>query len=110
MKKRFVITTFLILGATALFASLQHKEPPTMKLINVQTGFVVVDFEHGEPHFGDRFLEAEMKEAGIQIPESKRAEFGDKQTILLGDPLFQKAFVEIYVPLSISSTVYQWQQ
>ena len=80
-----------------------------MKLVNTQSGFVVVEFTDGKVRFGDRFLEAEMKESGIRIPPNKRSEFQGKETVLLGEPLFQKAFEEIYVPLTIASPAYRWE-
>ena len=81
-----------------------------MKLVNTKTGFVLVEFKNGQPSFSDRFLEAEMKERGIAIPAARKNDFQGKETICLSDPLFQKAFVEIYVPLSIASPLYQWQK
>jgi len=51
-----------------------------------------------------------MKERGIIIPLSRRADFEGKQSIRLDDPLFYKAFAEIYVPQSIASPIYQWQK
>lgn len=110
MKKQLTFATFLILAAGVLFSALHQEEHPSMKLVNVKSGFVVVEFSKGETHFGDRFLEAEMRKAGILIPQAKRAEFGGKDSVLLGDPLFQKAFVEIYVPLNIASSTYSWEQ
>jgi hypothetical protein len=99
----------LLLAAQTLFAAAPH-EDQDMKLVNTKSNFVVVEFKEGKPLFHDRFLEAEMKERGIGIPPARRADFGGKETIPLGDPLFQKAFVEIYVPLSIASPIYQWQR
>ena len=79
-----------------------------MKLINTKTGYVVVEFENGGVQFHDRFLEAEMKETGILIPRSHQAQFAGKETIFFGDPLFEKAFLEIYYPLCISNVLYTW--
>ena len=35
--------------------------------------------------------------------------FEGKEVVLFGDTLFEKAFVEVYYPLCIANTVYQWQ-
>lgn len=80
-----------------------------MKLINTKTNYVVVEFIDGKAQFHDRFLEVEMKETGILIPPNAVAEYMGKETIYLGDPLFERAFVEIYYPLCIANSVYQWQ-
>ncbi len=80
-----------------------------MKLVNTDTGFVVVEFKEGKTNFYDRILEAEMKESGIFIPPLKVKDFDGKKVVLLGDPLFEKAFVEIYYPLCIANRLYQWQ-
>lgn len=80
-----------------------------MKLVNTKTGFVVVEFKQGKAEFHDRFLEAEMKETGILIPPALTHSFQDKEVIFLGDPLFEKAFVEVYYPLCIANAVYQWK-
>ncbi len=97
----------LFLAASAITAAFTNGEP--MKLVNTKTGFVVVEFKSGKAEFFDRFLEAEMKETGIFIPPSMAKDFGGKEMILLGDPLFEKAFVEVYYPLCIANVVYQWQ-
>lgn len=109
MKKKFTFVTLLILAIGILLGSFYQEETPAMKLINTQSGFVVAEFTDGKVRFGDRFLEAEMKEDGIRIPPAKRADFGGKETVSLDDPLFQKAFVEIYVPLTIASSAYRWE-
>ncbi len=98
----------LIASTAALMAAFTHGEP--MKLVNTKTGYVIVEFNEGKAHFNDRFLEAEMKETGIWIPPAFASSFENKETIYLGDPLFEKAFIEVYYPLCISPIVYQWQQ
>ncbi len=80
-----------------------------MKLINKKTGFVVVEFKGGKAEFHDRFLEAEMKETGILIPPGLVKQFGNKEVIFYDDPLFEKAFIEVYYPLCIANSLYQWQ-
>lgn len=93
--------------ATSAIAAALNGEP--MKLINTKTGFVVVEFKEGKAEFYDRFLEAEMKETGILIPSTWAKEFENKEVIYYGDPLFEKAFIEVYYPLCIANSLYQWQ-
>jgi|GEM_PF-2886228 len=81
-----------------------------MKLVNTKTNYVVVEFSNGKAQFHDRFLEIEMKETGIFIPPNVVHEYQGKETIYLGDPLFEKAFIEIYYPLCIANSIYQWQK
>jgi len=97
----------LFLATSALGAAFASGEP--MKLVNIKTGFIVVEFKEGKAEFRDRFLEVEMKETGILIPPFLAKTFGDKEVIFLGDPLFEKAFIEVYYPLCIANVVYQWQ-
>ncbi len=97
----------LLIGATLLAAACNAGT--TMKLVNTKTNYVVVEFSEGKVQFHDRFLETEMKETGILIPKSSSGEYEGKEVIYLDDPLFEKAFIEIYYPLCIANTVYQWQ-
>ena len=81
-----------------------------MKLVNTKTGFVVVEFQEGKAQFHDRFLEVEMKETGILIPPVLIQQFEGKEVIFLGEALFEKAFMEVYYPLCIANSLYQWQK
>jgi len=98
---------FLVASAAAIAAAFNNGEP--MKLVNTRTGYVVVEFQKGNVQFHDRFLEAEMKETGILIPPAYLDQFGGKEVIYFGDPLFEKAFLEVYYPLCIANSLYQWQ-
>ena len=83
----------------------------SMKLVHSVTGFVVVEFsQEGKPAFNDRFLKAEMEEQGILIPPSMRTQFNNQEVVYLDDPLFSKAFVEVYFPLCIADPAYEWQR
>jgi hypothetical protein len=97
----------LFLAASALTAAFTNGE--SMKLVNTKTGFVIVEFKQGKAEFFDRFLEAEMKETGILVPPAMGPLFENKEVILLGDPLFEKAFIEVYYPLCIANSLYQWK-
>ena len=79
----------------------------TMKLVNIKTNFVVVEFQKGKATFYDRILAAEMEESGVPIPDQLQREYGGKQAILLGDELFEKAFREIYYPYYIPASIYK---
>ena len=81
-----------------------------MKLVHAKTGFVVVEFNEGKALFFDRFLEEELKDRGIFIPQAERSQFDGKKVVFPSDPLFEKAFVEVYYPLSIAQSVYKWQK
>ena len=81
-----------------------------MKFVHSKTGFVVVEFRDGKTQIHDRFLKAELEDAGILIPPSQTEEFGGKQVIFPDDPLFQKAFIEVYAPLCIADPSYEWRQ
>lgn len=98
----------LFLAASAITAAFANGE--NMKLVNTKTGFIVVEFKEGRAEFHDRFLEAEMKETGILIPSIMAQDFESKEVIFLGDPLFEKAFIEVYYPLCVANNVYQWQK
>ena len=97
----------LFLASATLASAFNNGEP--MKLINTKTGYVVVELTNGKASFHDRFLEVEMKETGILIPPAMADEFEGKEVIYLGEPLFEKAFVEVYYPLCIAHSLYQWQ-
>jgi hypothetical protein len=97
----------LFLATSAIAAAFTNGVP--MKLINTKTGFVVIEFKQGKVEFHDRFLEAEMKETGILIPPALSHGFEGKEVVYFGDPQFEQAFVEVYYPLCIANSVYQWQ-
>lgn len=93
------ILIFLVLAVTGF----------SDKLMNMETGSVVVEFINGHTRFGDLFLAIEMQQTGIYIPKFHQKDFEEKEIIYLGDPLFEKAFIEIYVPFCIANPLYQWQ-
>lgn len=79
------------------------------KLVNEETGFIVVEFADGKAEFHDPFLEVEMRQVGIYIPPTKTHRFEDKEIVYLHDTLFRKAFTDVYYPLCIANSLYQWQ-
>ena len=88
---------------------LPHKEK-TMKLVNFKTKCVLVEFHNDRAIFHDRFLERQMKLRGIAIPPHLREQYEQKTFVKLNDPLFQKAFKEIYYPTYLSSRSYEWRE
>lgn len=100
----------LLLGLMMISAAaIQGETREIMKLVNSKTGFVVVAFKEGKAEFFDRFLEAELLDRGIYIPPSKADQFDGMRVVFPGDPLFEKAFAEIYCPLTIANSDYEWQ-
>lgn len=98
----------LFIAGAAIGSAFNNGE--SMKLVNTKTGYIVVEFQKGKAVFNDRFLEAEMKETGILIPAHMIDNFEGKEVIFLNDPLFEKAFIEVYYPLCIANSLYQWQE
>ena len=80
-----------------------------MKLVNTNSGFVVVEFVDHEPQFHDPILEMEMKEIGIAIPLVYRSEYDDRERVFFDDPLFEKAFRELFVKFKFDPKAYTWQ-
>lgn len=79
------------------------------QLINVESGRVIVEFMNGKIKFHESFLEEEMKKTGIYIPYDLAPEFDDKEIVYLDDPMFERAFIEVYYPLCIANSLYQWE-
>lgn len=79
------------------------------KLVNMETGSVVVEFVNGKVQFTDWFLEIEMKKNGIYIPASIKQDFDGKEIVYMDDPIFERAFIDVYYPLCIANSLYQWQ-
>ncbi len=95
----------MIIGTGAMTAAYPNGE--TLKLVNRRNGHVVVEFVNGKAIFHDRFLKPEMEEVGILIPHTHRDEFAGKETVLLDDELFEKAFIEIYFRYHIPHSLYE---
>ena len=79
-----------------------------MKLINTKTGFVLIEFKNGHSQFYHGLLEAILKNWGVSIPYPVLEQFEGKYTIFPDDPLFEKAFVEIYCQRHLNDPCYQW--
>src|SRR6266404_5245436 len=103
----FILSLVALLGSLFLvFANITGKP---MQLVNVQSGFIVVEYKGEKTIFHDPFLEDSMRKQGIIIPPAFRKDFSDKSIIRLNDVNFQKAFKEIYYPLSFNQQTFQWK-
>lgn len=70
----------------------------SVEIINPKTGFVDVEIQGDEVVIHNRFIKAELEQGGIAIPENLRAQFSGQELVQIADPLFGKAFLEIYSP------------
>lgn len=80
------------------------------RLINMETGHVILEIIQDKIGFFNPFMADEMKESGIYIPPSKSWDFEDKQIVYLDDPLFKKAFIHVYYPQCMANSSYEWQK
>lgn len=80
-----------------------------LRLVNTKTDSVIVSFYENRAEIHHPILAKELENSGIFIPPYLREKFDGKTTVFLEDPLFQKAFVEVYYPLVIANPVYQWK-
>jgi hypothetical protein len=80
-----------------------------MRLVNGKNQTVVVEFDGDKTIIHNKFLEREMKEMGILVPEGLRSHFGGKECIYFDDLEFQKAFKEIYYLTCMDATFFQWK-
>lgn len=80
-----------------------------MKLVCKNTGHVVAEIRDDHVVFHSRLFERIAVEHGIFIPPLARKQFEGKETVFLGDPLFPKAFVEVFCRFDLPSSLYEWQ-
>ena len=81
-----------------------------MKLIHLNSGFVVAEILQRKIIIHDRMLEKEMRIRGIAIPPPLRAAYGGKVAVRLEDPEFEKAFKEAYFPMAFNPQSYSWEK
>lgn len=86
------------------------KEIVSMKLVNLKSQFVVVEYSGKETIFHDKILEKEMKERGVLIPQALRDRFGGKANIRMADPEFQVAFKEVFCPNVFNPQNFEWTE
>lgn len=102
-----IAVTLAVIGITGY--SLVFAGEEDMKLVNKNSGFVVVEFVDHKPHFFDPVLEMQMKEHGIAVPLELRESFSGKERVYLGDEEFEKAFHELFCKYSFDDQVYKWE-
>ena len=68
----------------------------TTQIINPKTGFVDVEIANDEVVIHNRFIQADLEKNGIAIPDNLRSHYAEKAFVHLSDPLFKKAFCEVY--------------
>lgn len=82
----------------------------TMKLVHKSSGFVVAEKQGRTVSIKDPFLAKELKLKGISIPVPLRDKFEGKAVVRMGDPLFSKAFEEVYLRLNMEGNSYEWKE
>lgn len=80
----------------------------SMKLVQKETGHVVVEFQNHKAKFHSHFLEKILSAEGIFIPPVLRNQFEEKEVVYMEDPLFEKAFIEVYSKFNLG-TSYEWK-
>jgi hypothetical protein len=65
------------------------------------TNLKVIDFP-SDPKlpivFRNHAFESLMNTNGVKIPEDKKADFGNRSVVYLGEPNFKEAFLSFYFP------------
>ena len=95
-----------LLIASIIAASLNGE---SMKLVHKETGHIMLEFQDDTVIFHNWFLEKEIGKMGIFIPPIVRTQFGGKEVIFANDPLFKKAFTEVYCRFELPTSSYEWQ-
>ena len=81
-----------------------------LQLVNLESGFVVVEFVGDKTVIHDRFLFEEMQKSGIVIPNYLQPKFGGKKRVRFDQQEFQRAFKEVYYEFCINHKVYRWER
>lgn len=80
-----------------------------MRLINKKTAKPLVEIHQGQVRFYSEFLEKQMQLMGIEIPHGLQVQYAGKTHVLLGDPLFARAFREIYYIHYMDASQFRWE-
>jgi hypothetical protein len=110
MKKIKKLFLLIGLGATVGVTLTSLTNRSEMKLIHKTTRFVVAETDNKSIIIKDPFLEKELKLKGIKIPPVLKDQFEGKAVVKMGDPLFAKAFKEIYLKLNMGESSYEWKE
>lgn len=80
-----------------------------MQLIHKTSKKPLIEFLKEQVLFYNPILEKMLRIQGIAIPLQLQEKYQQKAFVKLGDPLFQKAFCEIYCPQYFGSKEYEWK-
>ena len=104
---KYTYFLFFILGIIGMFFICKEKK---MKLVNLKSGFIVVEYKGEKTIIHDRVLEKEMTVRGVIVPPALRSEYAGKAAVRLSDKEFQKAFKELYSAQAFNAKNYHWEE
>lgn len=79
-----------------------------MKLINVSSNAIIAEISGNKIYFASAMMEEDMALNGIAIPEYLQGDYNDQFLVLLDDPLFPKAFKEVYYKYRMNHEENKW--
>jgi len=106
LKKPIALTTSIIVVITGLFLLFPRN---TMKLVHKKTGYIIAKKTKDHLSINDPFILEEIKLKGISIPLFLRSQFNGHDVIKMGDPLFNKAFEQVYIKFAMKADGIDWQ-
>jgi len=78
-------------------------------LLNKSLNFEVLTIEDdGSVIIHDHFFKVNMQTQGVDIPAFLQDAYHHQDKVKLGDPLFAKAFQEVYWPMNMNPENYVW--
>lgn len=110
IKKMAQWTLRVSICAVVAFYTLSLLKRSCMQLIHKQTGFVVAEEKTMAFAVKDPFLRKDLEINGITIPAPLRAQYEGKSVVKMSDPLFPKAFKEVYMKLHMKEGLYEWRE
>jgi hypothetical protein len=81
-----------------------------MDLIHVKSGYVMATTDGDKVTVKDPILYKELSLKGISIPQDKRNAYHEKKVVFMDDPLFPKAFRELYLKKDIDHAEFRWKK
>ena len=106
-KKKSVLLTLIIFILSLLASSIYANYPE--RLTNIENNFVVVEMSESQVVFHDPALEEKMEKEGVVIPPAEQKNYGGKEIVYLGDPMFNQAFKEYYYKFAFDQNLYHWE-
>lgn len=79
-----------------------------MKLVHVKSNDPVVELNKSDTKIFSEIMDWDMKNNGIAIPEYLQEDYNDQFVVFFDDPLFQKAFKEVYYAFRMNHEEYKW--